>query len=649
MTIRIACLLLLFLAPLAGPAQASQRTDFIAAERALSGGDRAQYLKIKPRLKDYPLYPYLLYREMRDRVAQLQPSEVQGFLEAYSDTPQAVWLRKKWLKHLAQKGRWQQYREFYQDTDNTELRCHQLTALIRTGSQELALLQAEPIWLHGQSRPSACDPLFDAWRAAGRLDDTLVWQRIALAMQAAQPGLARYLARYLPAAERPWVERWIEVHNKPAAVTQSGLFEQDHRHRNAILVHGIQRLAKADENLALAAWERIADAYPFTPVERYQAESAIAWRMLWRNHPQNLEFMDQVLSGEAEADLIERAIREALERRDWKRIHVWIDQLPPDALEEETWRYWRARSLELQGDQASAAALYAELAREPTYYGFLAADRAELPYNLEHKTLTPDLPTLEELRALPAIARAQELLALGRIIDARREWRLLGKRLDADGHLAAARIAAEWGWADRAIFAAAKADYWDDLELRFPLLHREHVAARARERELDDSWIFAVMRQESAFMADVRSSAGAMGLMQLMPATARSVAQGLRLAAPDHHDLTQPDLNINLGTSYLRTLLDQLDQHLVLATAAYNAGPHRVKSWMPDVSTPADVWIETIPFTETRTYVKRVLAYRVFYDRRLGKETVRLAHHMHQVGATQVGATETTNRAADSG
>lgn len=653
-TIRIALhfAALLLLAPMAQATAAAinaQRTDFVAAERALSRGDKAQYQKIKAGLTDYPLYPYLLYREMRDRVSALRPEQVRGFLDAYGETPQAAWLRKKWLTHLAKSGRWQDYRAFYTASDDTELRCHALTALIRTDAESLALLQVEPLWLYGKSRPSACDPAFEAWRKAGRLTEQMAWQRIELAMEAGEAGLARYLKRFLPKAERPWVDRWIDVHNRPELVTDGARFKQDHRLRNTILVHGIKRLAKADEDDALAAWNRIADAYSFTPVERYKAESAIAWRMLWRDNPHGLAFMDHVLAGEAESELIERAIRQALEARDWKRIHAWIDRLPKSTLEEETWRYWQARSLEKRGQSEQAAALYQALAQEPTYYGFLAADHAGLPYRLEHKTLTPDAAELESMRQRPAIQRMQELLALGRMIDARREWRELSKDLNETGHLAAARIAAEWGWADRAIFAAAKAEYWDDLEVRFPLLHRGVIEARARERELDDSWVFAVVRQESAFMADVRSSAGATGLMQLMPATARSVARGLRLKAPNRSDLARPELNINLGTSYLRTLLDQLDQHPVLATAAYNAGPHRVKSWMPNVNIPADIWVETVPFTETRNYVKRVLAYRIFYDRRLGKEPIRLADYMKSVGTTQVGAVGTAGNTADSG
>jgi soluble lytic murein transglycosylase len=226
-----------------------------------------------------------------------------------------------------------------------------------------------------------------------------------------------------------------------------------------------------------------------------------------------------------------------------------------------------------------------------------------------------------------------ELYALGRIIDARREWFHMVKRLDDEELRATARILADWGWIDRAIFTAARARYWDDLELRFPLRHRTLVDRYADERQLDPAWVYGVLRQESAFTADVRSSAGAVGLMQLMPATARRVAREYKMAAPSDKALIDPETNISLGTGYLRMMLDDLSSNRILATAAYNAGPHRVKRWLPPDTMDADIWIELIPFRETRLYVQRVMAYAAIYERRLGETPTRLSKRMRDIRA----------------
>jgi soluble lytic murein transglycosylase len=208
----------------------------------------------------------------------------------------------------------------------------------------------------------------------------------------------------------------------------------------------------------------------------------------------------------------------------------------------------------------------------------------------------------------------------------RREWRTLTRDLDDAALMAAAYVADVLGWHDQAIFTLARTGYWDDLTLRFPLRYRDLVEEQAWQTGLGEDWIFAVLRQESVFAADVRSRAGALGLMQLMPATARQVARELTPArgGPGSAEILKPELNITLGSTYLAWMRDRFG-HAALATAAYNAGPHRVARWLPEHCTEADLWIISIPFNETRGYVERVLAYRIIYGARLGLGPVRLS------------------------
>ena len=294
--------------------------------------------------------------------------------------------------------------------------------------------------------------------------------------------------------------------------------------------------------------------------------------------------------------------------------------------------YWLARALEGTGEPKAAKAVYEQVAKDRSYYGFLAADRIGVDYHLTHTETPVSQPQIEQIAALDGLARVDELSALKRHIDARREWRYATRDMSPAQLKAAAKLAEQRGWHDRAIFALARTGYWDDLELRFPLEHAELVEQNARRQGIDDAWVFAVMRQESAFMNDARSHAGAMGLMQLMPATARNVARKvLRQAPPRRHELLEPDTNIALGSAYLRQVKSKLGGSMVLATAAYNAGPQRVTGWLPEKTLPADIWIELVPFAETRGYLRRVLAYIVIYEKRMGKDPTRLAERLHPV------------------
>jgi len=624
------CLILLALAPVS--ASADQRQDFLAAEKAYALKDTASYLRLKGRLAGYPLLPYLEYQELRDRFGMLTDEEISDFLDRYAASPPASRLQAAWLDRLASERRWSRYLAAY-DTDDKDItrRCRYLQALIATGDKAAAFAQVPDIWLHGSSRPDACDPALEAWRAAGRLTTDLVWARIALAFEAGSTGLAKYLGRYLPATERPWLTRWLRMHSDPASMLAADALPGSHSMKNTIIAHGIKRLGRSNPRKAATLWAKLRTHGSFTDTEACPVNESLAIRLEDEWDAEAYVFFQTV---EPCADGVrhrESRIRAGLAREDWAAVRRWIDDLPEDLRQTDRWRYWKARALEASGHTDEAAALYRKAAAERTYYGFLAADRIDAPYHYGHARLNPDPKTLAAVSALPAIRRMQELLALDRIVDARREWWHATKRMEGAEQLAAARLYADWGWTDRAIFTTARADFWDDLELRFPLRHKAVVDRKAEERRLDPSWVFGVLRQESAFMTDVRSPAGAVGLMQLMPATAKQVARRLNRPQPSTRALVDADTNIALGTAYLRMMLDELGQHPVLATAAYNAGPHRVARWMPPRAIDADIWVELIPFAETRKYVQRVMAYTVFYDYRRGVETVRLRERMGPV------------------
>ncbi len=640
------CLALLPLPLTAAPENTleAQRDRFVAAEKALKQGATGRYRKLKSELQDYPLLPYLEYQELRGRLSRAKDAEVQKFLDQRADTPLALKLRHAQLDRLAAKGAWKRYLTFYQPDSNVRRQCHYLNALLHTGEKANALAQAEPIWLHGDSRPEACDPVLDAWRKSGKLTPELTWQRIGLAMNNGKDRLAHYLRRFLPGQERKWLDRWQKLNRNPAGITRINELDVPAPLQQQILTHTIRRLARKDGEQARSAWHRFSKLVAFTTDQKARVEYALALAMIRENHPNLLGYLDSIKPGEDNQHLLEARIRVALSNRDWPRLLRWISELPEEMRKEESWRYWRARALAEQGDEKQAKAYFTQLAQERSYYGFLAADRLDVKYSFGHQPVIVNAQRVQELTGQPGIERAQELFKLGRLIDARREWEASTRDLDNESLQTAAKLAHDWAWHDRSIMALARAKSWHDLELRFPLEHRDNVASHAQERQLDSAWVFAVIRQESAFIQDAHSRVGAMGLMQLMPRTARNVARNLKQRLPSRSDLLKPDTNINLGTAYLRQVMDQLDGNHVLATAAYNAGPHRVRAWLPDQTTDADLWVELVPFKETRKYLKRVLTYSVIYRERLGLEPQRLADSMPPIQPVDTRTSSVTAR-----
>jgi len=623
---------LLIASPVSAQDLGAQRALFLQAEQALRKGATGSFRRLRERLDDYPLAPYLDYQALLKRLSKARPAEISAFTKQHADTPLADRMRAAWLNKLAKRGDWKTYLAFYRPTTNVNRRCHQLRALIATGRAQEALPQVEEIWLHGESRPRACDPVFAAWEKAGYRTDALTWQRIELAMEAGEWRLAEYLGRKLPNSERVWLKRWTRLYRNPRHVTEHKRYQDPHPYREAMLSHAVLRLARWDGLDALETWQSIKGRYPFTEAQITRTEHYIVRNLVRVPDDEAYTFVRGVAVENGDLKVHEARIRTALLREDWPQVVAWIEALPCEDRRSERWRYWLARALEGNGEDQAALDLYAAVAEERSYYGFLAADKVDADYHLDHAETPASTEQIAQIEAMPGVRRARELFALERWTDGRREWREVTRDMGKFELKAAAKIAEAHGWHDRAIFTLARTGYWDDLELRFPLEHSELVEENARRHGIDIAWVFAVMRQESAFMNNARSHAGAMGLMQLMPATARNVARKvLKRKPPRRDELLEPETNIALGSAYLKQVKGELGDSAVLATAAYNAGPHRVTRWLPPRTLPADIWIELVPFNETRGYLQRVLAYTVIYEKRMGREPLRLRDRMHPV------------------
>ena len=619
----------LVVALVGAPALASGDSDaFRAAESALRQGDFDTFEVVAAGLRDHPLWPYLAVDAVVRRLDRATPDEVVALLDDWRGTAPGERLRRLWLGRLARENRWAEYAELYADNGSETRECLFRRALLATDRAEDAFYGLQRRWLTPGSLPADCDRLFDAWREAGGLTPALVWQRILLSLGAGQRGVAAAQRRHLPADDQRWLDWALELHRNPVRVGASP--PGTHPQRPGILAHGIERLAQRDPLAALRAWRQLRKDLPPALDDRVRVSVGVA--LAEDADPTAIPLLAGLVSSTDNIELQHRRLAAALRLEAWQPLADWSAALPPDSEETGQWAYWRGRALELLDRAEDADAAFRAAAKHRDLWGFMAATRAGLAPNLDHQPTPADPKRVQALLASPSIARIQALQGLGRTLDINREWRELTRHMGRDNLLAAAVAADRLGLHKQAIHSLADTGYWDDLEVRFPIEHLDLAKDAAKINAITPDWVLAVIRQESAFDPQAASHAGAVGLMQLLPTTARDMARRVGEPAPSRMALLDPGLSIRLGSRYLAAMRERFAGNEVLATAAYNAGPAAVERWLPTQPMAADLWMERIPYAETRGYVRRVLAYRIIYAHRLGQPTLDLNDVLGTVG-----------------
>jgi soluble lytic murein transglycosylase len=328
-------------------------------------------------------------------------------------------------------------------------------------------------------------------------------------------------------------------------------------------------------------------------------------------------------------------VRTRLMGKQWQQVVDGVDALPADEQAKDEWQYWKAVALEESGHSLEAREIFERIAVERSYYGFLAADETGIPYALAESRLDIDPETAAAIADRPELIRARELFFVGLEGRGRSEWDSAIRMMTSEEQKQAALLADSWGWHSRAISTVAAAGEYDDLRVRYPLPWREVFRQHAGNAGVNDSWAYGIARSESLFMRDIRSSAGAIGVMQLMPETGRLTAREIQLPWSGTATLTDSETNIRLGTHYLGKMFTRFEDNRVLATAAYNAGPTRVEAWLPESDNlDPRIWIENIPFNETRGYVRRVLTDDAIFHWRMTGQQQRLSSQLPQIAAT---------------
>ncbi|MCB1682997.1 MAG: transglycosylase SLT domain-containing protein, partial [Pseudomonadales bacterium] len=576
-----------------------ERTAYKAALDHLTAGRMDDFRKSRTELSDYPLAPYLDYYALQSRLSTASAASVVDFRTTHADLPVADILFNRWLKRLATQRKWQTFIDHFEAGSDAELRCYHLRALLATDQKATAYSQVPYLWISAHSQPKACDPLFESWIAGGNLTEAMVWERLTLAIDANNRTLARYLLRFFESPIAKVAESYYAVHNNPATITSAQRFRTDNAQSRQVIAHGLIRLSASAPEDAAKAWLGYQDSHAFTADLSERIETALlTGHARMKQFPEHPELIPEPRRRAAAPEMAKAAVTQA----QWQAALYWIEQLDAEVRAERIWQYWLARALDAgEARSERARETFAALAGRRDYYGFLAAERIGVPVELNNHSTTVKAQDIGRLQERVAVQRATELYAVGDIINARREWFRLLPQLDIFERATAATLVAELGWTTQAIAAANSGGLHDAVNLRFPVVYEQEFERISHITTVPQAFLLAVARQESAFDPTARSHANARGLMQLMQPTAEQVARRIGVSAPSASDLYRPGLNIELGGHHLAALMDRYGNRRPLVAAAYNAGEHRVQRWIRDASgTEMDVWIETIPFRETR-------------------------------------------------
>ncbi|MEP6943166.1 MAG: transglycosylase SLT domain-containing protein [Betaproteobacteria bacterium] len=630
---------------LIGPAHAqSADADFLAARDAFRAGDAARLDRIAPRLKGHLLEQYVGFWQIRLRLDDADVERVRAFLTRYAGAPIADRLRVEWLKSLARREQWALFAVEYPQraSDDTELACDAIQWK-RAEEGDSALEDARIYWASGQEQPEACQALFAALLKAQRLTTRDIWTRFRLAHEAGNARLAARLALELPVAERPSPRELERAERNAAQALAKNEFSVVTPAGRELALYALDRAARGDPTLAHEAWTKVRGRFPAS--DRAYGNLLVAHQAARALLPVANDWYQAAGAAPQNAEQRAWRVRAALRARSWPDVMRAVDAMPEDQALDPAWRYWKARALAAAGQSDDATRLYATLATEHQFYGLMAAEALGAAIMPISEPLPPDDAAVAAFSAREPVLRVIMLTAFDLRPEALREWQYVVRGQGDDVLLLAAEVARRNGLYDRSINSADRTQRRHDFALRYQTPYRDEFAQAARDVQVDPAWVYGVARQESRFVANIVSSAGAVGLMQLMPPTARWVAKQTGRADFRTLQLENPGVNAQFGTYYLRYVLDRLDGLPVLATAAYNAGPGRAQAWRGATPIEGAIYAETIPFNETRDYVKKVLANAMFYQAQLGLPYVALRERLGTV--TPAGAALASVPAAD--
>lgn len=583
---------------------------FVDARNAYTRGEAVRLARATERLDGHPLKPWAEYWQVRLRLDGVDLSGVPDFLQRYPDSYLADRLRSDWIKALGERGDWEAVRREAGGLIEWDRPSRCYFARATESVDVLRPLLAEP-----KPLTDACFDALEAFAARGQIGDEDLWR---LFRRLGEKKLTTDQARLATLIsgerlERKTVSKALDdaARNPLRYLNAQSALALQRRSQRELAINAVQRLAMQEPDVAAGALEKLAPRLQGS--EASSAWASVALNAAWRQMPEAQGWFarvtdDSVLSDEQYA----WRVRVALRAQDWPAVAAAIAALPPTLADKPDWLYWQGRALAVQGRNAEARQRYERIAGQANFYGNLADEELGRLISVPPR-VRPGSAELEAVASMAGVQRALALIRLDMRNEGLREWNFALRNLGDRQLLAVAEVARSAELWDRAIHAANKTQSEHDFNLRFLAPYRDQVQSKSELLNLDDGWVYGLMRQESRFITRAKSSVGAQGLMQVMPTTASWVARKINLQGYKPHHIAELDTNVTLGTNYLKMVLDSLDNHPVLASAAYNAGPGRARRWRADVPIEGAIYAETIPFTETRDYVKNVMSNAVYY------------------------------------
>ncbi|CDZ78777.1 Soluble lytic murein transglycosylase precursor [Legionella massiliensis] len=552
---------------------------------------------------------FMAYQAWNQNLPEQPGEDFFAFID--SDTPLAQKLREKWLYRLAQQKDWANYSKHYKPSADLNLQCFEQIANYNQGKTDEALTKAKTLWLSGSSLPPVCNTLFDYLLKSESFNENLITERIILALDKRNIGLARFLLKQYKVPRLKDEQLLTAIYQNPTKIAQ---LEPGELH-DYFYLFGLKRMIAANMNQTMKYWETPKTKQFLNEAQQQSFLVHLTIYKAMRNHEDEPQWFAKIKPAFYSDILLDWQIRFALKRQQWEEVEYLINHSPDK--DKPVWQYWLARALEAKGETAKAKPIYQTIAQSRHYYGFLASMRLNKKPTFENENpvnnmalLRPYQPFTDNIKAL---YYSKQALQASRLLND-----FISELPKEDKSALIYWIANTLQWYGKSVYLSSNEELANQLSLRFPVIYHDTVNLYAKNYQVPQEFIYAIIRQESGFREDVVSSAGARGLMQIMPATASVVAKHAKITYSDKNQLFASQKNINIGVAYLKQLKNRYNHHPVLVAAAYNAGPSQVNYWLKNhPPKEMDIWIDTLPWHETRNYLKNIIAFYAVYQYRL--------------------------------
>ncbi|MDP3609922.1 MAG: transglycosylase SLT domain-containing protein [Methylophilus sp.] len=590
--------------------------------------------------KQHPLAPYADYWWMLSSLGETSPAAVNAFLVQYQSLPFADRLRGEWLKKLGKQKNWALFLEVYPQyqLQDPAVACYAAEASA-TLEDSKSLEAAKALWFQAKEQPGNCNALFDQLQAAQLLTDDDIVARFRLALSENRLTLAKGIAKRSKAIDATFLKQIDAVNANPQKAVAKKTISTTTAFGKELYLYALNQIAKTGSAEALNAFKSIQSM--LNAEQKSYFYGRLALLAAQRHEVEAYQWFRLAENTALDNVQMEWFARSALRQSNWPQLLEVIAMMSAEQADEATWRYWKARALKAQNQMLEANSLFAMLSTERHFYGWLAQEELEASLRAQPIEYVPTDEDIDAFAKSEPVKRAEALQRLDMRWEAKLEWAVATDNLSDEQLIAAAEYAAKQKWYDLAVLTADKTKNVHNFNLRYPTPYRDLMQPAATDQALDEAWVYGIIRQESRFMHYAKSGVGAAGLMQVMPATAKWVAGKIGWANYHHGMLHDLDTNISLGTYYMRYTADMFNGQETMATAAYNAGPSRAKKWMANMPLEGAIYAETIPFSETRNYVKKVMANAHIYSRRLGLTNIPLKKRLGMIPAKFSANTET--------